>query len=289
MPQSTKRKSEGQDGRKKRANYAVTSRTNIDGPGVWATCDKGREKSAIGELYDLFESIADQLWPVARKGANDGSAEDDVDQDSDTEDDLEAQIKKEVEGLKRPRVEKRFANRVTGTPCVVFISCKAPIDPVKLVMHHFENVERSGITRTKHVLRLTPASGSCVASTPEISVLAQKIIPPAFASLALKTDGSKKYRYKLELTFRSHDKLKKSELIPLLVEFVPSDVGHVVDLEHPEIVIFVQILKSVCSMSVVQHYERFKRFNVVQVGDSARRDMEPATTLQDNISIDLSK
>ena len=29
----------------------------IDGPGVWASCVKGKEKQAVGELYDLFESV----------------------------------------------------------------------------------------------------------------------------------------------------------------------------------------------------------------------------------------
>ena len=37
-------------------NY-IPARNNCDGPGVWATCDKGREKTAIGELYDLFDLV----------------------------------------------------------------------------------------------------------------------------------------------------------------------------------------------------------------------------------------
>ncbi|KAF8519549.1 hypothetical protein JB92DRAFT_2898091 [Gautieria morchelliformis] len=266
MPrQGNKRKAESQSGQRKRANH-IPSRNNIDGPGVWATCDKGREKNAVGELYDLFEAIADELWPPSQALQGHGSDLDD--------DDLEHQVLREVEALKRPRLEKRFANCHTGTPCVIFISCKPPVDPVKLVIHHLENVERTGVTRTKHVLRLAPVSASCVASTPEILVLAQKLIPSAFASLPEKPDGSRKYRYKLELTFRYHDKIKKPELIPLLANCVPSDVGHSADLEHPEIVIFVQVLKTVCGISVVQHYERFKRFNVVQVGEMARRGHE---------------
>jgi len=261
---SNKRKAESQSGQRKRANY-IPSRNNIDGPGIWATCDKGREKNAVGELYDLFEAIAEELWPTGNSGPTEGEADG-------SEDDLENQILKEVESLKRPRKEKRFANCQTGTPCVVFISCKPPVDPVKLVLHHLTNVERTGITQTKHVLRLAPVSGSCVASTPEILVLARKSIAPAFASLPEKPDGSKGYRYRIELSIRYHDKIKKAELIPLLAECVPSDAGHVVDLEHPEVVIFVQILKRVCGISVAQHYERFKRFNVVKVGEAARRD-----------------
>ncbi|KAF8589430.1 hypothetical protein K439DRAFT_1612668 [Ramaria rubella] len=294
---TSKRKAEGQSGQRKRTvsepNY-VPSRNNIDGPGVWATCDKGREKTAVGELYDIFESIAEELWPTGNINTlgEDGH-------DSDLEENLEDQILKEVEGLKKPRIEKRFANCHTSTPCggvehhkVVFISCKPPVDPVKLVTHYFETIERTGITRTKqalswclpicllilsarHALRLAPVSVSCVASTPEILVLAHKTIPPAFLSLPPKPDGSRKYRYKLELAFRNHAKIKKPELIPLLAKCVPADAGHIVDLEHPEVVIFIQVFKTVCGISVVQHYERFKRFNIVQVGEMARRDQEP--------------
>ena len=34
---------------------------------------------------------------------------------------------------------------------VVFISCKAPVDPVKLVLKYVEDVESTGVTRTRRV------------------------------------------------------------------------------------------------------------------------------------------
>lgn len=43
------------------------------------------------------------------------------------------------------------------------------------------------------------------------------------------------------------------------------------------------LLQTVCGISVVQHYERFKRFNVVQVGEMARRDNE---LLKENTTVD---
>lgn len=30
----------------------------MDGPGIWATCVKGKEKQTVGELYDLFENVS---------------------------------------------------------------------------------------------------------------------------------------------------------------------------------------------------------------------------------------
>ena len=30
----------------------------IDGPGIWVSCVKGKEKQTVGELYDLFEGVS---------------------------------------------------------------------------------------------------------------------------------------------------------------------------------------------------------------------------------------
>lgn len=35
----------------------IWGQRQIDGPGVWVTCVKGKEKQTVGELYDLFESV----------------------------------------------------------------------------------------------------------------------------------------------------------------------------------------------------------------------------------------
>ncbi|KAG2028291.1 hypothetical protein BDR03DRAFT_1029747, partial [Suillus americanus] len=147
----------------------------IEGPGIWATCVKGKEKGTVGELYDLFESLATDMWPIE---GHDSSAND-RDNGSDAgenEDDLETQIAKEVAALKRPKVEKRFANCLTNTQCVIFISCKPPVDPVKLVMKHVDNVQKTGVTRTKYTHRLTPVSGTCVANLPELHSLCRRTV-----------------------------------------------------------------------------------------------------------------
>jgi len=83
---------------------------------------------------------------------------------------------------------------------VVFISCKPPVDPVKLVATHIQNVERTGVTRTRwaaschlpsilnniwqnlsNTHRLVPVSGNCVANLPEIQSLCLRIFTPFFA------------------------------------------------------------------------------------------------------------
>ena len=63
---------------------------------------KGKEKQTVGELYDLFESLASEVWP--------GETVDDDGEDNigDGADDLEKQVAREIESMKRPRKEQRF-------------------------------------------------------------------------------------------------------------------------------------------------------------------------------------
>ena len=43
----------------------IWGQRSIDGPGVWVTCVKGKEKQTVGELYDVFESVSGGSEPVA--------------------------------------------------------------------------------------------------------------------------------------------------------------------------------------------------------------------------------
>jgi tRNA acetyltransferase TAN1 len=101
---------------------------------------------------------------------------------------LEAQIAKELAVIKQPRKEQRFSRpvlldllictfpqyfRYSKYPdkhalwfvhtlmllyscihlkVVIFIACKPPVDPVKLVTTHIKNVERTGVLQTRYDL-----------------------------------------------------------------------------------------------------------------------------------------
>ncbi len=103
---------------------------------------------------------------------------------------------------------------------MIFISCKAPVDPVELVLRHIENVEQTGITHTRcgrsiqyiyfrhsfvrkeniswsdgfddrYAHRLTPVSNTCVANVPEIKSLTQRVLKPF---LLTQKDPDENYR-----------------------------------------------------------------------------------------------
>lgn len=270
-----KRKNQGKDKGRRRFRSDGTpiwGQRKIDGPGVWASCVKGKEKQAVGELYELFESLAEELWPAEEK-AGESVSDDDADDadDSDDDGDIAAQIAKEVAAMKRPRKEQRFANCQTDTPCVVFISCKPPVDPVQLVVKHIQNVSETGVTHTRYTHRLTPVSRTCPTNIPEIQSLLTRVSTAYFGP-----DVQPKYSYKIELRMRNHNTLSRPQIIQEVAKCVPPE--HKVDLQNPDVFILIEVFKSVCGISVVKDYYRLQKFNVIELSNAKNEDAEASGT-----------
>lgn len=231
----------------------IWEKRSIDGPGIWVSCVKGKEKQTVGELYDLFESLADELWPDEGSEPGERQAVPVKGELS-----LEAQIANEMNSLQKPRKEKRFASCQTNTPCVVYISCKPPVDPVQLVVKHIENVQRTGITHTRHTHRFVPVSGNCVANLPEIESLCRDVFTKFFRSHC-----GRKFTYKVELRIRNHSTISRPVLIQHIARCMPEE--HTVALENPDLFILVEVFKSVCGVSIVEEYYRLQKFNVMGI------------------------
>ncbi|KAJ7765767.1 hypothetical protein B0H16DRAFT_402001 [Mycena metata] len=272
----------------------VWGKRYIDGPGVWVTCTprstiedasglrmhtlgtKGKEKQAVGELYELFKGLGSELWPETEEGK---VADDDSDDEPEEGLSIEAQIASEVSAMKKPKKEQRFTNCQTNTPCrewpsiqkrqktwvlpfpVVFISCKPPVDPVKLVMNYLYNVEKTGLTQTRYSLRFTPVSAACVTNLQEIQILCRTVLEPFFGE---GVEGV--IKYKIELKIRNHTTLARMTLIEAIAACVPE--RHKVDLDDPELVIIVEVFKSICGVSVVRDYYKLQKFNAVEIAST---------------------
>jgi len=133
------------------------------------------------------------------------------------------------------------------------------VDPVKLVLKQVNDVLNTGITQTRFVQRLTPVSASCMANIEEIKAMCCK----TFHTFFDVDNAEQKFSYKIELRFRNHTDLSRSELIEEIANCVPE--GHKVNLDEPEIFILIEVFKSVCGMSVVKDYYKMKKFNVVEL------------------------
>jgi len=243
----------------------VPDSRKVEGPGVWVTCIKGKEKQAVGEVYDIFESIAERLYPTSNAAeASDG--DDIVDSE-----DIEAAMAKDLAELKKPRSKgSRFVNCKVDAICLVFMAVKPPIDPVRLILTYLTDVEQTGVTRTRSAQRYAPVSGSCVATIQDIVDLAKQLFPPHFES-----NPPRAVKYKIQVASRNHTGVAKVELIRALAACVPKDRGHTVDLHNPDLVILVELYAYVCGIGIVPDYYRFKKFNAVAIGQEfAKRHSE---------------
>ncbi|GLB40252.1 putative THUMP [Lyophyllum shimeji] len=255
----TKRPSKSGDKKKRKYRSDGTpiwAKRYIDGPGIWVSCVKGKERQTVAECYDLFDSVASELWPIDAQGI--GTTDSDPDDELENDLSIEAQIASEVSAMKRSKAEPRFVSCQTNTPCVVFISCKPPIDPVKLVTRIVEDVEATGVVRSRCIHRLVPVSGSCGANLPEIQALCRTIVEPFFAQHPNKT-----FKYKIELRVRNHSVISRPDLIQHIAQCVPE--GHTVELTDPEIFILVEVFKNVCGISVVEDYYAHQKFNMTEI------------------------
>ncbi|KAI0084038.1 hypothetical protein BDY19DRAFT_559929 [Irpex rosettiformis] len=275
MPGDNKRKSECKDRARRRYRYDGTPiQATVSGPSVWVTCVRGKEKAAVGELYDLFEHYAAEMYPpegstastsAVSNGNKDGS------EDEDEDEDIEKQIAKEMSTMKRPRKETRFASCQTNTSCFVVISCRPPVDPIQLVVKHVKNVLKTGVTQTKFAQRLTPISATCVTNLQEIKTLCTRLLEPHLA----RADVTK-FSYKIELRMRNHNSLSRPEIIEELAQCVPPE--HKVNLEDPELFILVEIWKSVCGIGIVTDYYKLQKFNVMEIAKSGEPGFKAGTS-----------
>lgn len=276
MPTDTSKK----QGRKRKYRHdgtPVWSKRTIDGPGIWVSCVKGKEKQTIGELYDLLDSLATDIWPEDSDDSDDDAAPvlppqatDGEQQFSSTGEGLsiEDQLAREIATMKKPRREhQRFANCITNTPCVVFIGCRAPVDPVQLVQAHVHQVEKSGTSRSRYTQRMVPSSETCVANLPEVVAMCRRLIVPHFTQ---EREGEKTYR--IELRIRNHTTFARPQIIDEIAKCIPDT--YKVDLGNPALFILVEVFKSVCGMSIVDDYYQYQKYNVMALAKSQDESRE---------------
>ncbi|KAG6919182.1 hypothetical protein DXG01_008480 [Tephrocybe rancida] len=236
----------------------IWAKRYIDGPGIWVSCIKGKERQTVAECYDLFDSVASELWPME---SDEDNMESDAVDDEDNDLSIEAQIVNEVNAMKKSQKEPRFVNCQTNTTCVVFISCKPPVNPVQLVLKLVKDVQTTGIVRSRCIHRLVPVTASCGANLPEIQGLCRKVLESFFSE-----HPGRKFNYKIELRLRNHSVISRPDLIQHIAQCVPE--GHTVELTDPEVFILVEVFKSVCGISVVQNYYDLQKFNMTEIANA---------------------
>ncbi|TKA65248.1 hypothetical protein B0A49_08551 [Cryomyces minteri] len=217
--------------------------------GIWATCQRGQEAKCVGELRDLFEEYAEIIYgdvlhdAEADGGGEEGSA------------DIEAEIKKELEGMRKPTSQPLFTHVRLDIECVMFFKTRAPIEPVAFVHRICEDAAQTpDRKRTRLVQRLSPMSLMGKATETGLAEVARQVLAPHFHG----PDSAEK-KFAIRPTLRNHGMLRRDAVIQQVATTVGS--GHKVDLTNYDLLII-----NICGISVVgSDFDKLKRYNLAEI------------------------
>ncbi|KAG9243434.1 hypothetical protein BJ878DRAFT_543263 [Calycina marina] len=236
--------------------------------GIWATCAKGQEGRATGELFTMFAECAERFYGILAAPEENLGGDDEDDEDVD----IEASIKKEMATIGESRKQpKLFSSVRTNAPCVLFFKTRAPIDPCEFV-HRICNeiVADPKVKRLKYINRLTPMILMGRATESGLQEVGKMVLAKHFrlsgddVQKESGTDEGVLPSYAIRPTIRTHRELQRDVVIKAVANMV--DNAHGVNLTKPDKVILVEIYQTVCGMSVVgDDWEALKRYNISEL------------------------
>ncbi|KAG7262922.1 hypothetical protein CRUP_018925 [Coryphaenoides rupestris] len=219
--------------------------------GVLITCNMNEGK-CTSEAYSVLGEYADQLYGPEKSQECDGS-------NSEEEDDAEAALKKEVAQLKQTgKGQRRFQAVASGANNVVFMRTHN-VDPAKLVHHILSDLHATKKKKSRVILRMLPVSGTCKAFQEDMDKYLPTFLEPWF-----KTPNHATYQIAFKARNSSHN--KRDDIINSIAGLVGKmNPENKVDLTNPELSIIVEVIKSVCCLSVVRDYALYRKYNLQEV------------------------
>ncbi|CAL8330660.1 unnamed protein product [Merluccius merluccius] len=222
--------------------------------GIIITCNMN-ERKCTSEAISLLSEYADELYGPEKGCGGSNSEEEEED-----EDDAEAALKKEVAQLKKTGkgAEKRFQALDSGANNVVFIRTHN-VEPDKLVHHILSDLHATKKKKSRVILRMLPVSGTCKAFQEDMDKYLTTFLEPWF-----KTPNQATYQIAFKARNSSHN--KRDDIIKSIAGLVGKmNPKNKVDLTDPELSIIVEVIKTVCCVSVVPDYALFRKYNLQEV------------------------
>ncbi|GAB7356983.1 hypothetical protein MBLNU459_g7819t2 [Dothideomycetes sp. NU459] len=220
--------------------------------GIWVTCDKGREGKCIGELKDLFNDYAeelygDQLHDAEEKDDSDGG-----------EVNIEEEIQAELEGIKKPQTEPLFIPIRLDVQCAkTYQVCKASVTDDSNGQGVGGGIGEGG----------NGSFGTTLSSGAKDSAQGQRTI----TNLTIVNCSLACMQFAIRPTLRNHNVLSRDSIIRQTAAAVGA--GHKVDLKGYDDLIIVEAYTSICGMSVVPNdFEELKRYNLAEIFDPTPKE-----------------
>ncbi|WVQ95063.1 hypothetical protein IAU59_002155 [Kwoniella sp. CBS 9459] len=227
-------------------------------PGICVTTWRDKERAAEAELIDYLEQIADELYPeTIEESVKEEPGADNLD--------LEDMLKKDLAAMNNENKSKRFQLCVHSIMCVIYINVLPPLSPHKLVRHILEQAESSARTPLRFCKRLLPMSATCGATVKQLAECASEVAKKDF-----EADDGRSLKFAIDTNTRASDKMERMEMITTIAEEITKlGKGHTVDLKNPDKTVLVELFKNTVGLTVLDDYERFKKYNPSSVAAAA--------------------
>uniref|UniRef100_A0A1A9ZF01 THUMP domain-containing protein n=1 Tax=Glossina pallidipes TaxID=7398 RepID=A0A1A9ZF01_GLOPL len=233
--------------------------------GFLATCNSN-EWDCVKECYNILNQYADELYGADEgeikpdckkddKGHDSNAAveeEGSTDDGNDIADDLQTQIKATKEKVKR-----RFQVVETGVSNCVFIKTVLE-NPVPLAIHIIEDIAKTKKQASRYLTRLIPIQAVCSVTKESIVKAAARICDKYFQTepTTFSIVYNKSYKHNID----------RENLIKELATLIHAkNADHKVDLKHPKKTFFIQLLKNLCCLSIVDNYVGYKKYNLIEL------------------------
>ncbi|KIR68049.1 hypothetical protein I314_01542 [Cryptococcus bacillisporus CA1873] len=235
-------------------------------PGILISTTKDKEKAAELEIIKQLEKIADELYPESSEG-KEGVIEEDLD--------FEEMLKRDLESMKDASVKsQRFRLCSKEGFCLIYVIILPPLQPHRLVEYILKHAESTGKCPLRHCKRLIPIPATAGATLRQLSEVAASVVKSGFES----PDGQA-FKFAVDTNSRNSDKLERMEMIRTVAEQVAIlGGGHTVDLKNADKTILVEVYKNNLGVTVLNDYEKYKKYNPGAVATQAAQKQATSTS-----------
>ncbi|XP_073697776.1 THUMP domain-containing protein 1 [Garra rufa] len=227
----------------------------VGAQGVLITCNMN-ERKCTSEAFSLLNEYADALYGPEQPA----DRQDSLSEDEEEDEDAEAALKKEVSQIQSSikTHQQRFSAVDSGANNVVFIRTHG-VDPEQLVHHILSDLHQTKKRKSRVILRMLPVSGTCRAFPEDME---------KFLSVFLERWFKAPLRTTFQICFKARNSShnKRDDVIKAVAGLVGKmNPLHKVDLTNPELTIIIEIIKTVCCVSVLKDYTLFRKYNLQEV------------------------
>ncbi|KAL3876574.1 hypothetical protein ACJMK2_034408 [Sinanodonta woodiana] len=238
---------------------------NILEPGIrgfLVTCNS-HEKEAVRETYNILNEYADELYGPEQNGADGSGSDNNADSDDDAENDMEKCLEREVHQMKEQQKnpgKRRFQNIFTKAKNCIFI--KTQLEDPCLVAHTIlSDLAEKKVQKTRYALRLLPIAGTCKAYLKDIEAFSIEFLEKTFG-----TPFGVGLSYTTVVKIRNNNSVGRTSILPMLGKIIKEmNPLHRLNHSNPDIVVLVEVIGSVCCMSVVKDYFLLRKYNLLEV------------------------